>query len=105
MDASMLGIGVGFDTLGANTIHIHEPNKSKYENIIIEDSREGWVTSIRILLGSFFQPKEYPYTPVFNYDHIRPAGEPIKGFGGISQGPQILLGYIIYIYIYIYIYI
>tara|TARA_B100000963_G_scaffold360676_1_gene392497 strand:+ start:52 stop:2013 length:1962 start_codon:yes stop_codon:yes gene_type:complete len=82
MDALMLGIGVGFDTLGADTLLITEP---KYTNDIhiIEDSREGWVNSVRILLDGFLLGGRVPN---FDYSAIREYGEPIKGFGGTSSG-------------------
>ena len=47
MDAAMLGVGVGFDTKGANTAllknkHVSRPNESKpMRKFIIPDSREG----------------------------------------------------------------
>ena len=82
MDALMLGIGVGFDTLGADTLLVTEP---KYTNDIhiIEDSREGWVNSVRILLDGFLLGGRVPN---FDYSAIRGPGEPIKGFGGTSSG-------------------
>ena len=49
MDALMVGIGVGFDTKGANTTKIKEPQWLD-EAYKIPDSREGWVESVRIML-------------------------------------------------------
>jgi len=82
MDALMLGIGVGFDTLGAGTVTITEP---KYTNDvhIIDDSREGWVNSVHILLNGFLLGGKVPH---FDYSAIRPEGALIKGFGGTSSG-------------------
>ena len=82
MDALMLGIGVGFDTLGAETLTVTEP---KYTNdvLIIDDSREGWVNSVKILLDGFLLGGKVPQ---FDYSAIRAAGEPIRGFGGTSSG-------------------
>ena len=77
MDALMLGIGVGFDTLGAGTITVQEPEFIN-ETHTIPDSREGWVDSVRILLnGYFFGAK----VPKFDYSAIRPYGAPINGCG------------------------
>jgi ribonucleoside-triphosphate reductase (thioredoxin) len=98
MDMSMLGVGVGFDVLGAGSVMIHEPGKDKY--ITIEDSREGWVNALEALLRSYFiedQPQ-----PCFNYNQIRPAGLPIRGFGGVASGPgclQELMNSIRYLFI------
>tara|TARA_Y100000592_G_C5477425_1_gene323142 strand:- start:1726 stop:3699 length:1974 start_codon:yes stop_codon:yes gene_type:complete len=87
MDALMLGIGVGFDTLGAKTFTIKEPHWTN-DTLIIEDSREGWVNSIHILLDGYILGKK---VPIFDYSAIRLAGEPIKGFGGTSSGPKPLV--------------
>jgi adenosylcobalamin-dependent ribonucleoside-triphosphate reductase len=82
MDALMVGIGVGFDTLGAETLTVRSP---KYEEDIhvISDSREGWVNSVKLLLDGFLLGAQ---VPKFDYSLIRPAGEAIKGFGGTSAG-------------------
>lgn len=86
MDASMLGVGVGFDTKGANQLLIKGPNlKRQTENFIIQDTREGWVESLKLLLESYFLNT----SPVeFDYSVIRGAGVPIKGFGGVASGPD-----------------
>eukprot|EP00004_Rigifila_ramosa_P020272 TRINITY_DN5254_c0_g1_i2.p1 TRINITY_DN5254_c0_g1~~TRINITY_DN5254_c0_g1_i2.p1 ORF type:complete len:774 (-),score=177.72 TRINITY_DN5254_c0_g1_i2:22-2343(-) len=88
MDASMLGVGVGFDTQGAGTVVVKGPNVSKKtEVVVITDDREGWVESLRLLLDSYFSGKH----PVeFDYSRIRAKGTPIKGFGGVSSGPETL---------------
>jgi len=89
MDALMLGVGVGFDTLGNDKqLEIFEPtgDASIYE---IPDTREGWVESVRLLINSFLRANQSPVD--FNYDLIRPLGEPIKGFGGTASGPGPLI--------------
>tara|TARA_R100001377_G_scaffold85053_1_gene70118 strand:+ start:39 stop:1673 length:1635 start_codon:yes stop_codon:yes gene_type:complete len=82
MDALMLGIGVGFDTLGAETFQIQKPEFTN-ENLVIDDSREGWVESVKILLNGFFFGDKVPR---FDYSAIRPYGAIIRGFGGTSSG-------------------
>jgi len=86
MDASMLGVGVGFDVKGAGEIVVKGIDKDRDSTIFqIPDTREGWVDSLRLLLESYFhgsQPVEFDYTI------IRPEGAPIKGFGGVSSGPD-----------------
>ena len=86
MDASMVGVGVGFDVKGAGEILIKGVNKDRDETIYeIPDTREGWVESLRMLLESYF----HNTSPIkFNYSKIRPAGKPIKGFGGLSSGHE-----------------
>jgi len=89
MDALMLGVGVGFDTLGNEKgMIIYAPTEpvSTYE---IPDTREGWVESVRLLINSFLRPNQN--IQEFNYDLIRPLGAPIKGFGGTASGPAPLI--------------
>ena len=89
MDALMLGIGVGFDTVGAEKqFPIYAPTEPAfvYE---IPDTREGWVESVRMLLNSYL--RSHQAIQEFNYDLIRPLGAPIKGFGGVASGPQPLI--------------
>jgi len=87
MDASMLGIGVGFDTRGANSVAIHGPNTEGPDALyIIPDSREGWVESIRLLLNSYMMPNSQKVA--FDYSQIRPANQPIRTFGGVTSGPD-----------------
>ena len=89
MDALMLGIGVGFDTVGAEKEYpIYAPTEpvSTYE---IPDTREGWVESVRILINSFLRSNQN--IQEFDYSLIRPLGAPIKGFGGVASGPQPLI--------------
>jgi len=89
MDALMLGIGVGFDTLGQDKkMAIYAPTEpeSTYE---IPDTREGWVESVRMLINSFLRQNQS--IQLFNYDLIRPLGAPIKGFGGVASGPAPLI--------------
>ncbi|RHZ12701.1 hypothetical protein DYB31_007421, partial [Aphanomyces astaci] len=106
MDAAMLGVGVGFDTKGAGKIMVKGPKHGgTVEMVHIADSREGyrhpfriaamtiniitcrWVESLRMLLEAYFLHRP---VPVFDYSQIRPAGMAIKGFGGISSGPDSL---------------
>jgi adenosylcobalamin-dependent ribonucleoside-triphosphate reductase len=85
MDASMLGVGVGFDTKGAGEIIVKGIDKTRGTMFVIPDTREGWVESMRLLLESYFHGQAEVN---FDYSEIRGAGEPIKGFGGLSSGPE-----------------
>ena len=79
----MLGVGVGFDTLGAGRVTVWGPNERQTKKQhVIPDSREGWVESVRYLIDAYFLNLPLP---AFDYTEIRPAGRPIKGFGGVSQ--------------------
>lgn len=89
MDALMLGIGVGFDTIGSEksfTIYAPTEPESVFE---IPDTREGWVESVRLLLNSYLKPNQN--IQKFDYSVIRPLGAPIKGFGGVASGPAPLI--------------
>lgn len=85
MDASMLGVGVGFDVKGAGTLKVKGPDTEATAKVfVIPDSREGWVESVREQITSYFDGS----APVkFDYSLVRKEGEPIKGFGGVSSGP------------------
>src|ERR1700722_421806 len=82
MDMSMLGVGVGFDTLGAGKVSFHRP-VGVYPHQV-GDSREGWCESLGSLLRAFFTGSRMPN---FDYSRVRPAGSPIRGFGGVASGP------------------
>jgi ribonucleoside-triphosphate reductase (thioredoxin) len=84
MDMLMLGVGVGFDTVGAGTVTIKAPRKDEI-TYVIPDSREGWVESVRLLINSYHKGGN---VVVFDYSKIRPRGEPIRGFGGTASGPD-----------------
>jgi adenosylcobalamin-dependent ribonucleoside-triphosphate reductase len=86
MDASMLGVGVGFDVKGAGEIVVKGVNVDRgEETYVIPDTREGWVESLKVLLESYFHGTAPVY---FDYSKVRPAGAPIKGFGGVSSGHE-----------------
>jgi len=84
MDASMLSVGVGFDTKGAGEIVVKGVDKDRdVQTFEIPDTREGWVESLGMLLESYFHGQA---KIEFDYSLIRPAGEPISGFGGVASG-------------------
>lgn len=85
----MLGVGVGFDTKGANNIKIHKPNPDSHLTFSIPDTREGWVESVTLLLDSYFEPNKN--TVKFDYSQVRAKGVPLKTFGGVSSGPGPLI--------------
>ena len=86
MEASMLGVGVGFDDKGADKdFTIYEPTEPK-QTIVIPDTREGWVESVSALINSYLRPDQHILA--FDYSLIRPAGELIKTFGGTAAGHE-----------------
>jgi adenosylcobalamin-dependent ribonucleoside-triphosphate reductase len=85
MEASMLGVGVGFDDKGADkNFEIYEP--MGFQEYVIPDTREGWMESTVALINSFLKPEQPIWE--FNYDQIRPYGTPIATFGGTASGPD-----------------
>jgi adenosylcobalamin-dependent ribonucleoside-triphosphate reductase len=88
MEASMLGVGVGFDDKGADKdFTIYKPQEG--EVYVIPDTREGWVESTATLINSYLRSDSK--RPRFDYAEIRKAGEPIKTFGGTAAGPEPLI--------------
>lgn len=84
MDMSMLGVGVGADCRGQGKVKIQVPRYTT-EPFVVEDSREGWVELLRVVLNSFVGKGSFPL--VVDYSKVRKRGEPIKGFGGVASGP------------------
>jgi len=88
MEASMLGVGVGFDDKGADKgFEIYAPQGT--QEYVIPDTREGWQESAVALINSYLKPEQTGLE--FNYDEIRPYGAPIATFGGTASGPDPLI--------------
>jgi intein/homing endonuclease len=85
MDMSMLGVGVGGDTRGAGKVKLCPP-KITDQPFVVEDSREGWVNLLRMVLNSFVGKASFP--TVIDYSGVRGRGVPIKTFGGVASGPK-----------------
>ena len=85
MEASMLGVGVGFDDKGADKdFTIYAPQGE--ETYVVPDTREGWVESVSLIINAYLRADQK--TPVFDYSEVRPAGAPIKTFGGTAAGHE-----------------
>jgi adenosylcobalamin-dependent ribonucleoside-triphosphate reductase len=85
MEASMLGVGVGFDDKGADKDFVIY-DCTEGDTYVIPDTREGWVESLGALINAYLKPDTK--CPVFDYTQIRPAGTPIKTFGGKAAGHE-----------------
>jgi ribonucleotide reductase alpha subunit len=56
-------------------------------DFIVPDSREGWVKLLgRVLKAHFYSGQSFTYSCVL----LRGKGAPIKGFGGLASGPEVL---------------
>ena len=85
MEASMLGVGVGFDDKGADKdFTIYAPQGE--ETHVVPDTREGWVESLSLIINAYLRPDQK--NPVYDYSQVRPAGVPIKTFGGTAAGHE-----------------
>ncbi len=92
----MLGSGVGFNI---QREHVYQLPKIRKKvsvkhvedagaDFIVPDSREGWTELLkRVLEASFVTGQGFTYDTSL----VRPAGTPIKGFGGTASGPGDLI--------------
>jgi adenosylcobalamin-dependent ribonucleoside-triphosphate reductase len=85
MDMSMLGVGVGGDCRGAGLVRLSVPQMGSDVHTV-EDTREGWVLAVRRLLEAYVGNETLPAK--WDFSQVRPAGAPIKGFGGTAAGPE-----------------
>ena len=88
MDMSLLGVGVAFDTKGAGKVTI-QPPKIAEETQVVDDSKEGWCDAVRCVLEAYVGRGKRPAQ--IDFSQIRPAGSPIRTFGGIAPGPAPLI--------------
>ena len=85
MDSLMCGVGVGFGPIRNDNLKLYDVDDRLTFDYVIADTRESWCESVEYLLTCFLNTNAR--FPKFDYSLIRPAGLPIKGFGGISSGP------------------
>jgi ribonucleoside-diphosphate reductase alpha chain len=82
----MLGVGVGY-SIEPHTISLpNKPKKLRKADITITigDSKEGWSYGFLALLETL----QDGLIPTIDYSQIRPAGTPLKTFGGTASGPE-----------------
>ena len=83
-----VGVGVAFDTKGAGSVSIRDPQLSA-STYVAEDSKEGWVDVVRVILQSYTSSTKRPNE--IDCSKIRPRGSVIRTFGGIAPGPDSLI--------------
>ena len=94
MNFLMLGAGVGYRLLPEDLKDIPivkyvliTRKDTKDADHIVPDSREGWVGLLgKVLKAHFYSGKGFTYSCLL----LRSRGAPIKGFGGLASGPEIL---------------
>ena len=83
----IIGLQISSDALGkphARTVEKLEPVD---QTIIVRDSKGGWKDGFMELLETLYAG----YIPKWDVSQVRPAGAPLKTFGGRASGPEPLV--------------
>lgn len=86
----LCGTGVGFSVESKyveKLPSVPSIQRDEFTHIIVEDSKEGWCDAYRILLDSLYSGN----LPSWDVSLIRPAGAPLRTFGGRASGPEPLV--------------
>lgn len=94
MNLLMLGAGCGYRLLPEDVAVIPTikyalvtRKDTKDADFIVPDSREGWVKLLgKVLKAHFYSGENFTYSCTL----LRSKGAPIKGFGGLASGPEVL---------------
>lgn len=84
------GTGVGFSVERQYVNQLPEVAEQFHETettIVVQDSRIGWAKALKELVGLLYQG----LIPKYDMSKVRPAGAPLKVFGGRASGPQPLI--------------
>jgi ribonucleoside-diphosphate reductase alpha chain len=87
MHILMCGTGVGFSVERQYVNKLPEIPDMLYPSdtiITVRDSKEGWAKALRMLLAMLYAGE----IPKWDLSKLRPAGAPLKTFGGRSSGPE-----------------
>ncbi len=83
----MCGTGVGFSVEQQYIQQLPEISGEFHQTdtcIVVPDSKLGWASSFRELLSLLYSGR----LPKWDLTRLRPAGAPLKTFGGRSSGPE-----------------
>ena len=85
----LCGTGVGFSVERQFVSKLPEvPQLFQSEtNIVVKDSKEGWAKSLRQVIALLYSGE----IPTWDITRVRPAGAPLKTFGGRASGPAPLV--------------
>ncbi len=94
MNFLMLGAGVGYTILPEDIAKLPSVKytlitrkDTKDADFIVPDSREGWVKLLgKVLKAHFYSGENFTYSCML----LRSKGAPIKSFGGVASGPDVL---------------
>lgn len=97
MELLMLGSGVGYSIKKEHVYKLPKVQRKRVKierlddssaDFIVPDTREGWVKLLGKVLKSYFYSGEgFTYSTQL----VRGKGAPIKGFGGVASGAEILV--------------
>jgi len=90
----LCGTGVGFSCEQRYVSKLPSiPELKDYERtIVVEDSKEGWCEAYKSLIKHLYSGE----IPSFDVSKVRPAGAPLKTFGGRASGPAPLVSLFTY---------
>ena len=83
----MNGTGVGFSVERQYVNKLPEIPDQLFDSdtkITVRDSKEGWSKALRMLISLLYAGE----IPKWDLTNLRPAGSPLKTFGGRSSGPE-----------------
>lgn len=85
----LCGTGVGFscEAKYVSKLPTVPDNLESDGHIVVEDSKEGWCTAYKTLIKRLYNG----YIPTWDVSKVRPAGAPLKTFGGRASGPAPLV--------------
>lgn len=91
----MCGVGVGFSVERQFINKLPEVNEHFEDSdtvIMVSDSKAGWARAYRELISMLYVGQ----VPKWDISRLRPAGAPLKTFGGRSSGPDPLVDLFIF---------
>ena len=85
----LCGTGVGFsvERQAINKLPDVPQLFDSETNIVVKDSKEGWAKALRQLIALLYSGE----IPTLDVSKVRPAGAPLKTFGGRASGPAPLV--------------
>lgn len=90
MYVSMCGAGCGFAVENENVAKfpvIKEQTGDKLDDIVVDDSRDGWCEAFLLAATAWADGKDVE----IDYSMVRPAGARLETMGGRASGPQPLI--------------
>ena len=86
----LCGTGVGFSVERQSISKLPEVPEKMFTSettIVVKDSKEGWAKALRQLIALLYSGE----VPQWDIGLVRPAGAPLKTFGGRASGPAPLV--------------